>query len=1088
MPGLKLFVSNRLEVLADNLADVLKKPLASPLKKEIIVVQSKGMERWVSMQLASRHGICANCRFPFPNSFVHDIFRKILPDIPERSSFDPKIMIWRIMKILPFCLSRPGFESLQIYLRDTEEKLKLFQLAMHIADTFDQYLLFRPKMIFRWEENRENHWQAMLWRQLIEKTEDKRHRASLARCFLKKVQNLSLPLSEDIPKRISVFGISALPRFHMEIFSCLAHITEINLFLANPCREYWGVILSDWERSRKSSLPSHGKINDQELYLESGNTLLASMGTLGRDFFDLLNEFQYEELESFRDIDDNNLLSCIQSDILNLIDRPRIAEGKKRVKSGDLSIQIHSCHSPMREIEVLQDQLLEMFETVPGLMPRDILVMTPDIETYSPYIQAVFDISSTDSRFIPFSIADRNLSKESEIIETFMSVIELCDSRFHASQVLAVLESPAVRRRFGFLDSDLDLIRRWVQDIRIRWGIDVESRRQINLPAFSENTWKAGLERLILGYAVPGHDENLFGNILPYDHIEGGETVVLGKFIEFIEQLFSHVNLLGRSRTLGNWSSHLSDFLEKFFLPEEDQERDMQVIRRILNDLNDMEAESGFDEEIDINVIKCHLRNSFNREDRGFGFIVGGVTFCAMLPMRSIPFKVICMVGMNTAAYPRRSKPLGFDLMSQHPEPGDRSRRNDDRYVFLEAILSARNKLYISYVGQSIQDNTLIPPSVLVSELLDYIEEGFQIPEGNIRDHIFTTHRLQAFSPEYFKESKKLFSYSRENLRTARCIVEPRRESFPYICEKLSEPEEEWKQVSLNDLCQFFGNSAEFLLKRRLGIYLGKKELIVEEHEPFDFKGLERYSLTEKLLKERLAGRDLKKFFPLISASGKLPPGMVGECIFEDLRRGVESFAEQTEGYLQKERLEPLDVDFNIAGFRLTGRMEAIYPERLIQYRYARVKPKDFMTAWIHHLALNVFTVDHYPRTSMLAGLNPKSTDSDWVAWEYASLPESADVLKNLLAIYWAGLSSPLHFFSRSSWEYTVMRQEKEKSFEDALQSARSVWLGNDYSPGECENDYYRLCFKDTDPLDSEFMKNSEEIFGPLLKNRKELE
>ncbi|GAI98854.1 unnamed protein product, partial [marine sediment metagenome] len=262
-------------------------------------------------------------------------------------------------------------------------------------------------------------------------------------------------------------------------------------------------------------------------------------------------------------------------------------------------------------------------------------------------------------------------------------------------------------------------------------------------------------------------DSHKFDGVLPYDLVEGSDTLVLGRFCEFVEQLFSHVISLGQPRTLDKWAASLIRLLEGFFLSDEDSEREMQVIRQTLDDLEKMSASSGagFDEEIDINVIKWHLGHALDKEGFGFGFITGGVTFCAMLPMRSIPFKVICLVGMNNDAYPRESKPLGFDLMAMHPEPGDRSRRNDDRYLFLEVMLSVRAKLYISYVGQSIQDNSLIPPSVLVSELMDYIEQGFEIPGKNILKHISTKHRLQAFSPEYFKKDEKLFSYSGENLQ-----------------------------------------------------------------------------------------------------------------------------------------------------------------------------------------------------------------------------------------------------------------------------------------------------------------------------------
>ncbi len=231
--------------------------------------------------------------------------------------------------------------------------------------------------------------------------------------------------------------------------------------------------------------------------------------------------------------------------------------------------------------------------------------------------------------------------------------------------------------------------------------------------------------------------------------------------------------------------------------------------------------------------------------------MTGGMTFCAMLPMRSIPFRVICLLGMNDDAYPRQTKPLGFDLMARNPRPGDRSRRNDDRYLFLEAILSAREKLHISYVGQSIQDNSIRPPSVLVSELLDYIEEGFEVPGEKILEHIVTKHRLQAFSPEYFRKKGKLIQlFPGESARPhGRSWILTKKERR-FITRGLPEPSEEWKTVDVNQLCRFLTNPAKFLLTQRLGIYLEEEEALFDETEPFEVKGLEKYQLEQELVEK----------------------------------------------------------------------------------------------------------------------------------------------------------------------------------------------------------------------------------------------
>ncbi|MDM8549735.1 exodeoxyribonuclease V subunit gamma [Desulfobacterales bacterium HSG2] len=1092
---MKLFTSNRLEILVRALARALETPLKSPLDKEIIVVQSKGMERWVSMELARHHGICANVRFLFPNAFVYDeIFRKVIPDIPERSPYDPEFMTWKIMRLLRSCVAKPEFEHLRSYFRGSRESLKRFQLSERIARTFDQYLIFRPDMILKWELGKEDGWQAILWRELVRGNEEK-HRAALAKAFFEAIEQESrfpVPNSHlSFPERISVFGISSLPRFHIQVFDAVSRFTEVNLFLMNPCQEYWSDILSNREKKLLAAKENAQEIDREYLYLDQGNSFLASMGMLGRDFFELVGEFDVEDETWFEEPGEERLLLSLQSDILNLRDRGADTGEKMILSEDDHSIQIHSCHSPMREIEVLHDRLLEMFEDHPGLTPGDILVMTPDIEACSPYIQAVFDLPKNDPRRIPFSIADRSIRVESRIVDTFMRILDLTGSRFGAAGVFSILEYPGVYRKFDLSEADLDLIQRWVQATRIRWGIDAQNRGSLGLPDLPENTWKTGLERLLLGYAMPGREEKMFAEILPYDFIEGNEAAALGKFLEFANRIFSYVQSFGGLRTLSEWSDALKGILDGFFRPDEDSENEIQTLREALNDLAEIQRISEFDEKTDIHVIRCHLSRYIREKGFGLGFITGGVTFCAMLPMRSIPFKVLCLVGMNSDAYPRLSGPLSFDLMAKRPRRGDPSRRNDDRYLFLESILSAREKLYISYAGQSLRDNSAIPPSVLVSEIMDYIRKGFEIPGKNIlSDHIVVKHRLQAFSPEYFRRGtddsgrQNLFSYSEENLRAARCLVRDRKRPRPFISKALSDPESELKSVRLTELCHFFGNPAKFLLNNRLKIYLEENGAVLEEKESFYVDELEKYFLKKNLVGKRLEGRDLEEFFALKKASGQLPHGTVGECVYEKIIREVDGFVRKIRPYIRKPALEPLEVDLSLNGFRLYGRIDSIYPERLFHYRYATVKSKDRLKLWIHHLTLNSAAGSDgssYPQTSMLAG-------SDTM-WEYDPVKESREILESLLEKYWNALRKPPHFFPKTSWEYAQRVIAKKQSSEDALQKARNIWTGNGYKKGvgEVEDSYFQLCFGQTEPFDSEFRNLATEVFEPLLEKQREI-
>jgi exodeoxyribonuclease V gamma subunit len=371
---------------------------------------------------------------------------------------------------------------------------------------------------------------------------------------------------------------------------------------------------------------------------------------------------------------------------------------------------------------------------------------------------------------------------------------------------------------------------------------------------------------------------------------------------------------------------------------------------------------------------------------------------------------------------------------------------------------------------------------------MDYIEQGFEIEGGKIHDRIVTKHRLQAFSPEYFKGDKQLFSYSEVNRQAAECLLEPRQPPTPFLSQGLSDPEEEWRRVDLDQLCRFFNNPTRFLLNRRLGIYLEERASILEDREAFDIKGLEKYLLEQSLVEWEFSGRVLADYLPVAKAAGQLPHGAAGECIYESLSHGVKRFVDMTEPFMREKRLEPLEVDLKISGFTLTGRIDSLYPDRLIHYRCAKVKPKDRLRLWLHHLVLNSLRADDYPLSSMLVGLRPTGPEPDWTAWEFSPLEKSRDLLGNLLKTYWQGLIRPAHLFPRASWKYAEVLLQRKKPEQKALDRARSTWTGSDYNQGECEDAYFRLCFRDTDPLDSEFQEIATETFGPLLASQKGVE
>lgn len=1081
MPGLNLFTGNRLVSLADRLAEKISgSPLTSPFEPEIVIVQSQGMERWVSLALAERLGICANVRFPFPNSFIYHLLHQCLPDLPEETKFEPDVLSFTIAKLLPDLLKSDPFSSLNRYISGAQKDLKLYQLAHKIAGVFDQYTIFRPDMTLGWELGTEKdidrpideNWQAILWRKIVEDNSFP-NRARLINDFLKLLRDDPATWAK-LPPRISMFGAPSLPPFYLRIFETLAQLIEVNLFVLNPCREFWDDIASEKGADRAIGRLKQQESDPSALHYESGNSLLASWGIAGRDFLNQVHSLDCNnEVSDFVDPKQDNLLSCVQSDILNLKERGPGA--KTTIASTDRSIQVHSCHGPIREIETLHDNLLAMFDADEQLQPKDILVMTPDIEEYAPYIQAVFDTSESETKRIPYSIADRHLGRENPIAAALTALLDLTGSRYELSRIMSLLEMPVVHERFDLKLAEIDLITAWLKDVRVKWGIDSSHRQSLGLPDFSENTWQAGLDRLLLGYALPGGDEKLFRGVLPYDYIEGENAATLGKFARFTDELFSLETELQRPRTLAGWSAALAGLCDQFIAVPDDFESDNRAVRGAIGRLEALQEYSGNETKMSLEVIKNHLQYALEQPGAGRGFIAGGVTFSSMLPMRSLPFKVICLIGLNHDSYPRLDKHLSFDLMAKMPRKGDRSAKNSDRYLFLEAVISAGLILYISYNGQSIEDNSPKPPSTLVSELLDYIERAFEVPGTNIIDYVVTKHRLQAFSPAYFQQSERLFSYSEDNCQAALAASKPRRDPMPLITQGLPAIGDESNKITLDDLCKFFANPAEFFLKNRLGIRFESEETELDELNSFSLTGLDQYLLKQALLQRSLTGADIGSFLPVAKARGILPPGAIGEYAYDSATREVSDFAAELRPLLGQTPLEPLTIDITIGGLQLTGTINSVYREAYYQFRPAQLKAKDYLKFWLTHLALSLGGHPPYPTKSILIGSDHRV--------ELDKVGRAGDILAKLIDVFRQGLLRPIPFFPQTSWTY--VKAINENKTDQAMIYAERSWIGGERGRGEGEDQYYQACFGKAAPLGDEFKQLALEVFSPLLDEMK---
>jgi exodeoxyribonuclease V gamma subunit len=1065
MSGLYLRTGNRLETLLEELVAVVEKPLPSILQPEIVVVQSLGMGRWLSLELAKQQGICANVRFPFPQRFLSEVFRIALPETPESQDLDRPMMTWRLMHVLSQMVERPGFEPVRNYFSGERPQLKRFQLAAKITDTFNQYLAFRPQMILDWEAGQENHWQAMLWRELTRQAQGL-HQPALGRKLAETLRHGG-PVLKRLPTRISIFGISTLPKFYLGLMEALAERIEVNLFVMEPTPQWWQDIVSAREEGKMLRKQPHHTAAD--LHLERGNTLLASMGKLGRDFLGFVADLDSAvHRELFVLPAGSTMLSRIQEDIFELRDPGE----KVPLSRNDRSIQVHSCHSAMREVEVLHDQLLAMLSDNPALQPQDIVVMMPDVSTYASLIEAVFDTPEIENQHIPYSIADRTARVENGIIDTFLTILETGSSRFGASSLLNILESPAVQRRFNLTQADLETIRVWIGKVAIRWGIDAVHREKLSLPALAQNTWREGLDRLLLGYALPGGNLQLFQNILPCDEIEGSLAETLGSFIEFTSRVFETALELETARTLEEWQATLRKIVDRFFDPTEDVERELLQVRRVLESLREPGAASGFDEAIDLEVLLAFLSDAFGSAASGAGFLVGAVTFCALRPMRSIPFKVIALLGMDDVAYPRKPAATGFDLIAQNPQPGDRSLREDDRYLFLEALLSAREVFYVSYIGQSIKDNSALPPSVLVSELLDYLDRAFEMPPGQrAKQFLVTGHRLHPFNVDYFsRRDHRLFSYSGDNCRAGETARSVRSKPRVFVSRPIGEPEDEWRMVDIASLIAFFRNPTQFFIKKRLGITLPDGTGMLQEREPFALDSLTQYQIEQDLLGKALSGRELEGELPLILASGRLPHGHFGATTSRKLCSDMKAFAAIVAAHVSGKPLPPVMVDMRIGEWTLTGRIDGLNETGLACYRPAPLQPKDMLKIWILHLALNCTN----PTSSVLIGRESMQI--------YRPVEDSGVLLRELLALYGRGLREPLRFFPVSSHAFAKETIEPEGK-RDPRTQAEAEW------EVEKTNTYLDLAFRNvSQPLDHDWQDLALQVFAPLLKARTEKE
>ncbi len=1073
-----LYTSNRLEHLALVLARVTAEPL-DPMRPETILVQSAGMQRWVSMQLAREHGVWANARFPFPVAFAYDLARTLLPGLPEEYPLSQERMLWRVASLLPGLADRPEFAPVRRYL-DSADTLKLIQLARKIAFHFDQYLIFRPRWAALWESGRtcgETHgdpgaeaWQAVLWRETA-KGREQEHRAALLRRVMEALRQKPAVL----PPRLSVFGISTLPPAYLDLLLALAEHVPVHMFLLSPSRQYWGDLPGQRERLREYRLLTEHGVPPQE---EVENPL-AGLGALGRDFHDLLVAGGVEEMQLYRDFSaSRTLLEHVQQDLLELSPVPDSLPDL----DGE-SIQVHCCHSPMREMETLQDIILDRLQRDETLTPRDILIMAPDMDLYAPFIQAVFGAPEDPSRFLPFSMADRRPSQTQTHARLLLELLEFGLSRFEATAVLDLLEAPAIRQALQLDETDVSRIREWVDEARIRWGADPDFQSQTGGVLYPQNTWEQGLARLFLGY-MTGPGGLPVRGVSPLGPLGGDDQELLGRLAAFLDQLRQMRDFLSIPAGAGEWRQRLLWMLDTFFPRDRDTADALCGLRQSVTALVQAMSVGAPEIIVDSRAMLHLLRERLDAASAEGGFLSSGLTFCGLRPMRAIPFRVICLAGLSSTGFPRQDTRPGFDLMAASPRPGDRSLRDDDRYLFLESLISARDALILTYPGLSPRDNSESPPSVLVSELLDYLDSRARVSGRLPSEALVTRHRLQGFHPDYFRSGSPLFSFSEQNCRGARALCgQPvsrpffPADAFPEGC-PASCPE-----ISLGELEDFLSHPVRCLL-RALGVRPVTPDGEIPDEEPLAVPdGLDGFGLNQDLLNFMLAGNPPESAVrERLRAGQGLPPGPAGQEAIREMYAQVSDQAARIRMEQAGEKPVFHDLALDLGTCRITARLPLLADGagwRMVAFRATKLKGADMLRLWVRHLAAGA------------AGLSVASVHvagGDIFTAPAVSQEQAAQILRDLVRLRMSGMSAPLPFFPRASLAYAHRRFDtKNSDMESALNAAWKDWLGGYSTRAEREDPFLRVVYRDAEPDWEAFAAVTEAVYGPLLGGDRDL-
>ena len=1031
--GIRLFESHRMEILAEafvaTLASAAESGDLDPLRPRTVIPQNPVTGRWLSFYLARRTGISASLDLPLAGRYIRGFFDRLHGPASGTLHFDRETLLLRILALLPDLLPLPAFSPVAHFAGDEPESLRLYDLAALLADLYDRSMIYRPELLLAWEEGlggRDDDpvgpegWPAVLWR-LLSGPDRPLHRARMMVRFLSGEDPVP---PEILPPALTLFGLTGMAPLDLRFFRTLGerHGCAVDLFFLNPSREYWGDVVRS---RRREETPE-----SLQPYLFRGTPLLSSWGGEFRTVHESLAEIP-EAHRLFFGTEPGGLLGQIQEDILTLFDRgEEVRSGRierKEIPRADRSVEIVSATGRVREIEMLRDRLLELFAGDPTLTPEDVVVLAPDILPYAGIVRSVFSpgISPSGGRAgtnggegsagssedgdprIPFVISDRRETDASPAFQALLLLLSLPGERVTVSHLVTLLAVPSIAIRFELGGQKIDRLREILAEGGLRWGRDLEDRSEV-APSVATHSFFWGLDRLLLGYAC-GPEEAPEGLPVPPVAVTedpGGE--VAGALSRFLWTLDRHLERLKDPHPAKEWPDLLAAILEIFFDPGEGDPV-LEILFALPGELREGFSRASFDGAISSRWMGRHIaRMAEGREGRD-RFLTGGVSFGRMVPLRSLPFRVVCLLGLNDGEFPRVHHPPSFDWLAARPRPGDRSRREDDRTLFLEALLSARQAFWLSYLGRESRDGAPKEPSVLLREFEDVVAEGFAGAGGTeILTQILLEAPVDPLSPDHYGHSPdpRLHSFS----QSWRQVLEASRDAgrdAPAFWDpdlRLPTPGPGSEGILLDDLRVFLSNPARFFLLRRLGFSARARETDLPEDEPFSLP-----------LREIIRGLDRRGF----DADG-IPWPPLGPLQLEEGIRHKRDHAGRigTLLGLGPEEAEGVEISLEVRGVRVVGRLSGIRAKalggrvRVVDLWPSKIYPSQQMTAYLDHLVA-CRGVPSYAGT-LLCGVVPHNPE----AFLFWPSPPAEGGLDSFVEAFLVARERPLPFDPEISLAY----------------------------------------------------------------------